>query len=74
MRRKDSLCALACGFCVSRKGGTGGGRWGHPQGDMHMVAARLGYQSAMVGDRVGLLILRLEVELGPVLESELGQK
>ena len=21
--------------------GTGGGGWGHPQGDMHMVAARL---------------------------------
>ena len=36
-------------FCVSRKGGTGGGGWGHPQGDMHMVAARLGCQSAMVG-------------------------
>ena len=36
-------------FCVSRKGGTGGGGWGHLQGDMHMVAARLGCQSAMVG-------------------------
>ena len=36
-------------FCVNRKGGTGGGGWGHPQGDMHMVAARLGCQSAMVG-------------------------
>ena len=36
-------------FCVSRKGGTGGGGWGHLQGDMHMVAARLGRQSAMVG-------------------------
>ena len=23
--------------------------WGHPQGDMHMVAARLSCQSAMVG-------------------------
>ena len=33
--------------CVSRKGGTGGSGWGHPQGDMHMVAARLGCQSAM---------------------------
>ena len=32
-----------------RKGGSGGGGWGHPQGDMHMVAARLGCQSAMVG-------------------------
>ena len=41
-------------FCVSRKGGTGGGGtggggWCHPQGDMHMVAARLGCQSTMVG-------------------------
>ena len=46
-------------FCVSRKGGTGGGGtgrggtgrggWGHPQGDMHMVAARLGCQSAVAG-------------------------
>ena len=32
-------------FCVSRKGGTGGGRWGV----MHMVAARLGCQSAIFG-------------------------
>ena len=36
VRRKDSLCALARWFCVSRKGrqgevgGTGGGGWGHP--------------------------------------------
>ena len=27
-------------FCVSRKGGTGGGGWCHPQGDMHMVVAK----------------------------------
>ena len=27
--RKDSLCTLVHGFCVSRKGGTGGGGWGH---------------------------------------------
>ena len=30
LRRKDSLCALAHGFCVSRKGRTGGGGLGHP--------------------------------------------
>ena len=41
-------------FCISKKGGigeggTGGGGWGHPQGDMHMVAAGLSCQSAMVG-------------------------
>ena len=28
-------------FCVSRKGGTGGGGWCHLQGDMHMLAAML---------------------------------
>ena len=33
LHRKDSLC-------TSRKGGTGGGGWGHPQGDMHMVGTR----------------------------------
>ena len=48
LHRKDSLCALAYRFWVSRKGGTGGGGWGHPQGDMHMAAARLGCQSTMV--------------------------
>ena len=39
-------------FCISRKGGTGEGALGHPQGDMHMVAARparLGCERAMVG-------------------------
>ena len=38
-----------CGFCVSRKGGTRGGKWDHPQGDMHMVVAKLGCERAMVG-------------------------
>jgi len=37
------------GFCASRKGATGGGGWGHPQDDMHMVAARLGCERFMVG-------------------------
>ena len=35
----------ACALCIRRKGragGGGGGGWGHPQGDMYMVAARLG--------------------------------
>ena len=50
MCRKDGLCALACWFYISRKGGTEqGGGWGHPQGDIHMVAARLGCERAMVG-------------------------
>ena len=47
----DGLCALCAWFCVSRKGGTGEGGWVHPQGDMQMVTARLGSQSAMVGTR-----------------------
>ena len=40
-----TLSTLAHGFCVR----TGCGVWGHPQGDMHMVAARLGCERAMVG-------------------------
>ena len=36
---------LARRFGISRKSG------GHPQGDMHMVAARLGFERAMVGTR-----------------------
>ena len=42
---------------MSRKSGTGGGGWDHPQGDMHMVAARLGCQSAMVGTGGSILAL-----------------
>ena len=32
-------------------GGTGGGKWGHLQGAVHMVAARLCCERAMVGTR-----------------------
>ena len=55
MHRKESLYALALvhGFCVTRKGGTGGGMWGHLQGPVHMRAGRLCYEGAMVGTRVG---------------------
>ena len=49
LRRKDSLCVLARRFCVSRKGGTGRGGWGHPQGAVHMAAARLGCKRTVVG-------------------------
>ena len=45
VRRKDSLCALARWFCVSRKGGTGGGG----QGDLHMVAVVAVCRNALVG-------------------------
>ena len=31
------------------EGGTGGGGWGHLQDAVHMVAARLGFEKAMVG-------------------------
>ena len=40
---------LLCGFCISRKSGTGKGGQGYPQGAVHMVAARLGCERAMVG-------------------------
>ena len=45
------VCTLAHGFCINKKCGTGGGGWGHLQGDMHTVAARLGCQRAMLGIR-----------------------
>ena len=46
--RKDSLCVLVRWFCVSRKGGTGGGGWGHPQGDLHMLAVVAVCRNALV--------------------------
>ena len=49
LRRKYSLCALRAPVLHQQKGWDGRGGWGHLQGDMHMVAARLGCQSAMVG-------------------------
>ena len=47
MCRKDRLHTFALGFCISRKDGTGGGEWGL-QGAVHMVAARLGCERAIV--------------------------
>ena len=49
VRRKDSLCVLAHRFGIGRKDGTGGDGWGHPQGAVHMAAARLGCKVAVVG-------------------------
>ena len=49
LHKKDSFCVLAHRLCVSRKGGTGGGGWDHPEGAVHMAAARLGCKSNMVG-------------------------
>ena len=45
----NELLQTARRFYISIKGGRGGGGWDHPQGDMHMVAARLGFEKAMVG-------------------------
>ena len=47
LHRKIVSVHLRVGHCVSRKGGTGGGGWGHPQGDMHLVAVRLGFEKAI---------------------------
>ena len=41
LHRKDSHWAHVCGFCISRKGDTGGNGWGHPNCAVHMAAARL---------------------------------
>ena len=49
LHRKDSLCTLPCRFCFSRKGGTGRGGWGHPQGAVHMAVVRFDCKSNMVG-------------------------
>ena len=45
LRRKDSLCTLTRAQVLRHRNS----RWGHPQGDMHMVAPRPGCRSAMVG-------------------------
>ena len=37
-------------FCINN-GGTGGSGWGHLQGNMYMVAARLGCESVIVGTK-----------------------
>ena len=72
---------LARWFCVSRKGGTGGGEWCHLQGAVHMVAARLGNSAdyyllvnEWVWSKSRDCLLRPEVDMGAVLESEVGQK
>ena len=42
----DINCEAAC---MSRKGRTAGGAWGHPQSDMHVVAVVVGSRNALVG-------------------------
>ena len=46
-----SILAMFLGlwFCVSRKGGTGGGGWVHPKGVNSMAASGLIFRSDLVG-------------------------
>jgi len=46
-----SLPAMSFGlrFCVSRKGGTGGGRWVYPKGANSMAASGLVFGNDLVG-------------------------
>jgi len=46
-----SLLAMPLGlrFCMSRKGGTGGGGWVHPKGAKSMAASGLVLRSDLVG-------------------------
>ena len=46
-----SLLAMSLGlrFCVSRKGGTGGGGWVHPKGANSMAVSELVFRSDLVG-------------------------
>jgi len=44
-------------FCVSRKGGTGGGGWVHPKGANSMAASGLVFRSDLVGTGRAIFIL-----------------
>ena len=54
-----SLPAMILGlmFCVSRKGGTGGGGWVHPKGANIMAASGLIFRSDLVGTGRAISIL-----------------
>ena len=54
-----SLPAMSLGlrFCVSRKGGTGGGGWVHPKGANSMAATWLVLRSDLVGTGRAISIL-----------------
>ena len=52
-------------FCISRKGGkglTGGGRWGHPQCDMHMVLLGLAVKVPWLGPVGPILALTVSIQ------------
>jgi len=54
-----SLLAMSLGlrFCMSRKGGTGGGGWVHPKGPNSMAASGLVFKSDLVGTGRAISIL-----------------
>jgi len=49
--------SLELKFCVSRKGGTGGGEWVHPKGANSMAASVLVFRSDLVGTGRAISIL-----------------
>ena len=54
-----SLLAMSLGlrFCVSRKGGTGGGWWVHPKGANSMAVSGLACRKALVGTGRAISVL-----------------
>ena len=54
-----SLPAMSLGlrFCVSRKGGTGGGGWMHPNGANSRAASELVLRSDLVGTGRAISVL-----------------
>ena len=54
-----SLPAMSLGlrFCMSRKGGTGGGGWVHPKGANSMAASGFVFRSDLVGTGRAISIL-----------------
>ena len=54
-----SLPAMSLGlrFCVSRKGGTGGGGWVHPKGENSMATSGLIFRSDLVGTGRAISVL-----------------
>ena len=54
-----SLLAMSSGlrFCMSRKGGTGGGGWVHPKGANSMAVSGLVLRSNLVGTGRAIAVL-----------------
>ena len=49
--------SLGLRFCVSRKGGTGGGGWVHPKGAYSMAVSRLVFRSDLVSTGRAISVL-----------------